>query len=87
MKLDIRLQVHEADLPATVHGITGLEEGTPSAYTVVINSGLEEEEKTLAFIHEMLHIWHSDFSSNLPASTLEAIRQKEATRILGHLAG
>ena len=74
--LNIRLAKMEL-LPGA-EGITAKDE---QGYLVVINSMLPEDKQAAAFIHEMLHIWHDDFSGDAPAGQLESYRHAEAIRL------
>ena len=61
-------------------------DGRAEAYYVNIDSTKNPEAQAAAFLHECLHIWHSDFSSGQPAANIEADRADELRRILQALA-
>ena len=51
-------------------------------YLIILNGNETEKNKTAAFVHEMLHIWHRDFSKkDVDVNLLEAIRHAECAEL------
>lgn len=44
-------------------------------YTIVINSNLSEIEQYITLRHELSHIAHRDFDSNMPIGEIERLRE------------
>lgn len=61
-----------ADLPCTVKGMVVRMFDDGEYYdTIVLNSRLNHEQNINTFKHELWHIEHDDFDSDLPVSVLE----------------
>lgn len=74
------LQIIKRPLPNSIHGAAAKE---GDGYTVLINDQDDQDRQTLAFLHEMLHIWHKDHDrEGADVSALEAERREELKRLL-----
>ena len=78
----ITLRIVSAALPTGAHGMCIQSAGT-DALTVVINDTDTDDQQAFSFLHEMLHIWHDDFSrTGVDVGRLERERNRELSRLL-----
>lgn len=78
----IKLQIITSPLPASVRGLTANQKGS-DVFTIAINDQKNDDEQAIAFLHEMLHIWHSDHDrEGVNISELEHERHRELKRLL-----
>lgn len=76
----MELQILKLPLPPTVDGASTRD---GNKITVLINDQQPQDQQTLAFLHEMLHIWHNDHDTETPSiSNLELERHEELARLL-----
>ena len=78
MQGEITLQIITAKLPEDVNGMSAAE---GDRVTMAINEDLPEELQAAAFLHECLHIWHSDHSSSRAVKEIERERREELRKI------
>lgn len=76
----VSIDIIYGDIPDTVSGAVTSQDS--SRYTILLNSNKSEEEQAAAFLHECLHIYHGDLSSNRSADDIEAERHKELISLL-----
>ena len=76
----LSITIDEAELPLSVRGECAKD--ADGRFYVLVNKNLPEPEKALAFLHEALHIWHDDFTSEAPVSAIEAARHEELVNML-----
>ncbi len=74
---EILLHIAEDKLPEDVRGMSTTD--GKKAF-VLVNSEMSEDERTAAFLHEMLHIWHGDHEG--ADADVEAERHAELKRIM-----
>ena len=78
MKRDITLHISTAEMPTTVRGVSVPKRGgSKDEFLIILNEGLSDSERTAAFLHEMLHIWHGDHEAVTDVDLLEKIRHQE----------
>lgn len=81
----ITLQVVTEDMPEGVHGMSLPKNSKKDTdtYIVYINEDDTEDEQTIAFLHECLHVWHRDhYRAGANVSELEYERHEELKRLL-----
>ena len=84
MRKSFKVSIAETAFPEKVSGsVTEVEDGE---YIICLHKGMTEDERTAAFLHEMLHIYHDDFRSGLSVRQNEAERHAELERLLTILA-
>ena len=72
-------------LPEPAHGISGTGNRDDS-FIILLDGKQTDEQLTRTFIHEMLHIWHDDFSKqDVNVNVLEWQRHLESDRIYDSL--
>lgn len=81
--MNIKLSVIEERMPEAFRAFS--RETSADKYTIMINEDIPELEKAAEFLHEMLHIWHGDYNSNMTSDQIERIRHAELKEILGIL--
>ena len=72
-------------LPEGVHGLCAPEDphNPDGRFLIWLNGNDSDAEQTYSFVHEMLHIWHGDHSSDgIDVQLLETIRHKETDDVL-----
>lgn len=68
------IRVVYADLPCTCKGmVVRMFDDGEDYDTVVLNSRLNWEQNVETYKHELWHIEHDDFNSDLPVSVLEKL--------------
>ena len=75
MERDITIRLVKHKMPDQAGGVI-VQEGKES-YLIIINDQKSEQEQAAAFLHECLHIWHNDFSTNTNALEVEELRHRE----------
>lgn len=78
MKREITLKIITAKLPEGANGISAAD---GDRVTLAINEDLPAELQAAAFLHECLHIWHSDHSSGRAVKEIERERREELRKI------
>ena len=81
MRRNYNLNIITTPLAPEVKGLSMQPEGKKEI-TIVINSSLPENEQTASFLHECLHLWHDDHSSNKDLDEIETARHKETIELL-----
>ena len=82
MKRDITLHVSTAEMPTTVRGVSVPKRGgCKDEFLIILNECLSDTEKTAAFLHECLHLWHRDHEAVTDVDLLEKIRHDELREI------
>lgn len=73
--MDERVQVYFKPFDCDFRGVTlcRFDEGE-YFYTIIINENLSEEAKFRTLRHEMAHIAHRDFESDMPIDEIERLR-------------
>lgn len=64
------------DLPCTIKAMTVREYDDDEYYTIVLNSHLSLDANLTSYVHELEHIEHDDFSSDVSADTIECVRHR-----------
>jgi len=84
MSRDIHIMLYtDAPLGKSLNGITATNSIHPSEYIVALNADASDKQKTLAFLHEALHIYHNDFAdSSRSVAEIEAERRAELQELL-----
>ena len=76
----MELQIIKLPLPPTIDGASAKD---GNKITILINDQKPQDQQTLAFLHEMLHIWHNDHDTETSnVSRLELERHAELVRLL-----
>ena len=76
----MELQIIKLPLPPTIDGASAKD---GNKITILINDQQPEDRQTLAYLHEMLHIWHNDHDADVTSvSNLERERHEELARLL-----
>lgn len=74
--MEERVNIVYHPLPLSIRGFvtqTFDDNGEPF-YTICLNTAFNAEVQYLTFRHEIAHIAHNDFESDLPIGEIEAIR-------------
>ena len=75
MKRRMTVTLERVTLPEEIKAFTRMT--GPEEYSVFISDQLTELEAARAWLHEMLHLWHDDFSRAEDLDRIEAERHKE----------
>lgn len=76
----MELQILKLPLPPTIDGASAKD---GNKITILINDQKTQDQQTLSFLHEMLHIWHNDHAADVTSVTnLELERHEELARLL-----
>ena len=79
------LKVIEINFPGKTKGAGCLWDEDTGEYRIFLNSALSDEEKLKTFIHEMVHLYHGDFTSNGDVQEKESRCHSETKKIIESL--
>jgi Zn-dependent peptidase ImmA (M78 family) len=77
---NINIRLIKSELNEGCKGFCSMD--TNHDFIILINKTMTEDEQTLAFLHEMLHVWHNDFRKKQDVNELEKIRHEELKGLL-----
>ena len=83
MDRTITIRLVTREMPEAISGFC--QKKGDDSYLVILNDRDGEPRTAGSFIHEMLHIYHDDYSKDLPADKIELERIKETRLLLEHL--
>ena len=82
-KRELKIRLVRSDGPETIHGATAqMRDDTGEKYAVWINSSRTGKCGAATWLHEMLHIYHDDFSDTRPVKEIEKERRSELIELL-----
>lgn len=65
----VSLRIIKTELPEDIKGVCSV--CSDGSYLILINQDLDEREQEASFLHEMLHIYHNDFDSDMSIHEIE----------------
>ena len=74
MNRTITISIISQNMPEGINGAT-IKKASDN-YIIFLNDNQNQADITASFIHEMLHIYHDDFNSDMTATEIEAVRHK-----------